>query len=257
MIKKITIITSLLLFLVLLPDSILGQISSSGIAVSVPIRDENVIEGDIICSGIDGYHLCVRSHDPSLFGVVVDNPSAAFESQGDEDVRLVTSSGNAMVRVTNKNGKIEDGSLVTSSEELGIAHLADKNAYVLGTALQSFESDNPEDVGKILVSINIHPTTLISAGAGVNLLEALKVGFAAPTLAPLASLRYILAFSIVIISFTVGFVYFGRVVRAGIEATGRNPLARRMIQISVFFNSMIMIVIILVGLVIGYMILIL
>ncbi len=255
------LISLIFLLLIVAPflfkDAVLAQISSSGIAVSVPIKAESVQEGDVVCSGIEGYVLCNRSHDPSMFGVVVAHPAAAFESEGDEDVKLVISSGNAKVRVTNANGKVEEGKLITSSETSGIAHLADHNAYVLGTALESFESDKSDDVGTILVSINIHPTTLITSGAGVNLLEALKMGFAAPTLAPLASLRYILAFIIVIIAFTIGFIYFGRVVSAGIEATGRNPLARRTIQISVFFNSLIMIAIILGGLVIAYMILIL
>ena len=234
-----------------------AQVGSSGIAISVPVIGEGVEEGDLICSGEKGYVLCTRSHDPSMFGVVVENPAVALESEGDEDVRLVVSSGNTIVKVVNSNGKIEEGSLITSSGKPGVAHLASQNAYVLGTALESYESDDPEAIGKILVSINIHPTTLITTGAGVNLLDALRTGFAAPTLAPLASLRYILAFVIVIISFTVGFIYFGRVVRAGIEATGRNPLARKMIQLSVLFNGLIMIVIILGGLAIAYMILIL
>ena len=260
--KKAFQVITLILFITIITAKItlhnlFAQVSSSGIAVSVSIKEQDIQEGDVICSGLDGYVRCSRSHDPSLFGVAVTNPAAAFESQEDSDVRLVTTGGNTKVRVTNKNGKIEEGKLITSSETPGVAHLADRNAYVLGTTLESFESDNPEDIGLILVSINIHPTTLITTGAGVNLLDALKAGFAAPTLAPLASLRYILAFAIVIIAFTVGFIYFGRVVRAGIEATGRNPLARKMIQISGFFNSLIMIVIILVGLIVGYMILIL
>jgi F0F1-type ATP synthase membrane subunit c/vacuolar-type H+-ATPase subunit K len=73
----------------------------------------------------------------------------------------------------------------------------------------------------------------------------------------LASLRYLLAFLIAIIAFVLGFIYFGRVVRVGIEAIGRNPLARRMIQITMLFNILITIVIVLAGLLIAYLILVL
>jgi len=62
---------------------------------------------------------------------------------------------------------------------------------------------------------------------------------------------------IVLISFTIGFVYFGRVTTRGVEALGRNPLASRTIQLNLALNLAFMIVIILVGLGIGYLILIL
>ena len=58
-------------------------------------------------------------------------------------------------------------------------------------------------------------------------------------------------------SFVMGFVYFGRVARSGIEAIGRNPLASRIIQFNVILHILISIVIVLVGLAIAYLILIL
>jgi F0F1-type ATP synthase membrane subunit c/vacuolar-type H+-ATPase subunit K len=62
---------------------------------------------------------------------------------------------------------------------------------------------------------------------------------------------------IVLLSFVLGLVYFGRASRAGIEAIGRNPLAKRAIQMSIVMYVALSIVIILVGLAIAYLILIL
>lgn len=252
----LTMLILSIFFAYMLAGSVSAQISSSGIAVSVAIEDENIQEGDLICSGKEGYSRCARAYNPSMFGVITEHPAASFESDDKEGTSLVISSGNAKVRISSVNGNISEGSLVTSSDTTGVAQLADKNGYVLGTALEPYESNNPDDVGIILVSLNIHPTTVLTTG-GVNLLDTIKTGFSAPTLTPLASLRYLLAFLIAIIAFTLGFVYFGRVVRTGVEAMGRNPLARRAIQISVLFNISITIVIIVAGLLVAYLILIL
>ncbi|MGD8744565.1 MAG: hypothetical protein PVJ52_03160 [Candidatus Woesebacteria bacterium] len=256
--KLIFIITALFFSIAILcgKEIVYGQINSSGISVSVTINDEGVLNGDVICSSGKGYIRCVNEYSSSMFGVVTDNPSASLESQGDEDVRLVLSSGNARVRITSANGNISEGDLITTSNIPGVAQKADRNGYVLGTALEGYESDNPDEAGTLLVSINMHVSTE-GVQAGGNLLETIRQAFVAPSLAPLASLRYLLAFLIAIIAFTLGFVYFGRVVRTGIEAMGRNPLARRMIQISILFNTLITIVIILGGLGIAYLILVL
>jgi F0F1-type ATP synthase membrane subunit c/vacuolar-type H+-ATPase subunit K len=236
-------------------ENVKAQVDSSGIAISVPIK-EDVEAGDVICSYSDGYRKC-GANNTDILGVVTTSPAASFEVEGDDDVYLVQSDGNIVVKVNSKSGNIPEGSMVTVSEDAGIAQLAVRNGYVLGTALQSYETDNTDEIGRILVSVNIHYSTSVSAGEGVNLLDEVRRALAAPTLTPLASLRYLLAFLIAAISFILGFVYFGRVVRSGIEAIGRNPLARRMIQITMLFNILITIVIVFAGLLIAYLILVL
>ena len=236
--------------------AVYAQISSSGVALQVSIDVADVKPGHIICSARGGYVLCDQVYHPSMFGVVVANPAASFESKDIENAYLVVSSGSASVRVSSVNGNIKEGDLVTTSETGGTGQLADANGYVLGTALQDFQAENADDVGEIFVSINIHPTVGLT-GAGQNLLGTIKQAFSAPVLAPLASLRYILAFSIAIISFVLGFVYFGRVASTGVEAIGRNPLAGRMIEFTVVFHILLTIAIVAAGLALAYLILIL
>jgi len=88
-------------------------------------------------------------------------------------------------------------------------------------------------------------------------MTALREGMSAPIFEPLDSLRYLLAALILLLSFVLGFAYFGRVSRTGIEAIGRNPMASRMIQISILMHILITTVIIILGFGMAYIILIL
>ena len=251
--KKSIFLFSALFFLVVKVAH--AQSTSSGVAWPIPVEGEGFDDGTLVCSSDSGYVPCNIEYTPSLFGVVTKSPAAFFNVE-DESTILVLSSGVTSVRVNASAGSISDGDLLTSSEKSGVAKKADRNGYVLGVALQTWDSDDPEAEGLILVSLNIHPESSLS-GTGVNLLSLLRQGFSSAFLGPLESLRYILAFVIAAISFTLGFVYFGRVVRTGVEAVGRNPLAGRMIQLTVVFNILITIAIVGAGLAIAYFILVL
>jgi hypothetical protein len=104
--------------------------------------------------------------------------------------------------------------------------------------------------------VNIHPSGAFSGSRG-NLLQFIRDGLTVPIFEPIESLRYLLAIAIILISFTLGMIYFGRASRAGIEAIGRNPLAKKVIQFTVLLNISLTIIIILVGLGIAYLILVL
>lgn len=233
-----------------------AQISSSGIAITVPVEDTSAQDGDIICTYTQGVQRCNLEYDNAMSGVISDNPSAEVSDRDLEEGRLVITSGIATVRVSTANGNIEEGNFVTSSERDGIGMKAARNGYVVGIAQEAYSSGDPNTVGRIQVMINIHPTSSLSGPRG-NLLQFIRQGIAVPLFEPLESLRYILAALMVIISFTIGMIYFGRASRTGIEAIGRNPLAKRVIQLTVLLNIVLTIVIVIVGLGIAYLILIL
>ncbi len=233
-----------------------AQVTSSGFAITLEVAGENIGEGDLVCGGDTGYKLCDTEYNTELFGVVVANPAAAFEEDDKTGKVLVISSGKAVVRVTTQNGNINEGNLVTSSNRPGIGIVASRNGYVLGTALEKYDAQDKEAVGTIVVALNIHAAAGLK-GARSDLLQALRQGMQSPIFDPLDSLRYLLAALMVILAFALGFIYFGRVAKAGIEAIGRNPLAGKLIQISILLHILITIAIILVGLAISYIILVL
>ncbi len=110
-------------------------------------------------------------------------------------------------------------------------------------------------IGKISLAIDIKPA-IIATSSRNNLIESLRQALLAPTLTPLASLRYLLAILIAVSAFVLGFVYFGRVARQGVESLGRNPLASRTIQLNVIINLILTVVIMAGGLILAYVILI-
>ncbi len=225
----------------------------TGVALSLPIKNTAAQNGDIICSLQDGYDLCNVVYDSALYGVIDDTPVAAITA-GAAGSKLVVSSGNVKVRVNAANGDIKIGDFVTSSTTAGVGEKATHNGYVLGIAQENYAPADKNQVGTITVSLSIHPTAVI-ADTRSNLLQTLKQGLTSAVINPLAVLRYAAAALMVIIAFGLGFVFFGRVAKAGIEAIGRNPLATRTIQINIIFNTLLFILIVGAGVGIAYFIL--
>lgn len=253
--KKFFALASIISLIFVAVPTVSAQIIPSGIATAVSIEGD-VPEGSLICGQEQNFVLCSIEYDTSLYGVVDESPSASFETEDLPNAHLVVYDGKTFVRVSSLNGNIEVGDQITTSSRAGVGMKAVTNGYVIGTALNAYSSDDTESEGLVEVSINIHPTIELSDNR-TNLIELFKQGLQAPILGPLASLRYILAALVVVIAFVLGFTYFGRVIKTGVEALGRNPLAGRMIQFSVIINILLTIVIIGVGVGIAYLILIL
>jgi F0F1-type ATP synthase membrane subunit c/vacuolar-type H+-ATPase subunit K len=254
--SKILVTTAgIFVFFLFLAVTVKAQDTGVGVAIPISLKEQGS-DGDIVCTVEGGYGLCKNAYDTSVFGIITDNPAVVFDMQGVENPKSVLTFGKAKVNVSSINGNIAEGDFLTTSTKAGIAQRADRNGYVLGTALESYQSDSPDSIGKILVLINIHPAIGLGT-ARTNILQVIRQGTGAAILEPLSALRYLLAALIVIASFIMGFVYFGRVARSGIEAIGRNPLASRIIQFNVILHILISIVIVLVGLAIAYLILVL
>src|SRR5579859_5114087 len=83
--------------------------------LSVSVNDANVQNGDIICSGTNGYKLCTREYDSSIYGIINNNPSAAVEITGLTNSQTVIVRGEVSVRVSSANGNIKSGDFLTSS----------------------------------------------------------------------------------------------------------------------------------------------
>lgn len=235
-------------------DQAKAQVTSADIAITIPVTIENH-DGDIICLERAGYIPCNHAYDANMFGVLTASPAAVFDNISMESRKFVVTKGRTLLRVSTINGAIKKGDFITSSKMAGVGQLADRNGFIIGTSLDSYEASDPKSVGTIPVSISIHAVVTLS-DARDNLLQTVSQALSAPTLTPLASLRYVLAFIIAAFAFVLGFIYFGRVTKAGVEAIGRNPLAGKMIEITVGLHILLTIGIVLGGLLIAYIILV-
>lgn len=233
-----------------------GQnISSFGIANPTSIKDKVVRDGDIISSTEGGYMLTKSSYDPRLFGVVTINPAIAFNTNEKGQRYPVVSAGNTYVNLSTINGSVKKGDAITSSPIPGVGMKGTESGYILGYALEDFSSDDPREIKKVKVQIDKEFFAPLSSGPRSKLLDIFRLSAIATYEKPLTVLRYVVAGIVVILSFILGFLSFGRVASVGVEALGRNPLAAKMIQFGIILNVLITIMIIGSGLAIGFFIL--
>lgn len=253
--------TALIIFILALamwvsPILAYAQNTSAGTAISIPITDKNAKDGSIIISTPKGFGLSNIVYDTNMYGVLTQSPAVYLQNTENTALKPVASSGRIYVLVSSINGNIKKNDFITTSTIAGVGQKATRNGMILGTALEPYSNSNQKITAKILVAVNPHFNASF-ADTKTNVLEVLRNASDPTTLTQATSLRYVVAAGIVLVSFAIGFIYFGRVTSSGVEALGRNPLASRTIQLSLVFNLVLMIVIILVGLGIGYMILIL
>lgn len=245
-----------LVFGLFFPFLTYAQNTSAGTALSIPLNDNNIKDGNIIVSTAKGYGLTNLAYDSNMYGVYTEFPGVFLQNTNDPNSKPVLQSGKAYVLVSSINGKIKKNDFITTSTIPGVGQKATRNGMILGTALADYSNSDQKATEKILVAVNPHFNASF-ADTKTNVLEVLRNASDPTTLTQLTSLRYVVAAGIVLVAFGIGFIYFGRVTASGVEALGRNPLASRTIQLSLVVNLILMIVIIIVGLGIGYMILIL
>ena len=219
------------------PPSVTPENIAEGIGVPVQVEDADAEDGDIISFASGKYHLSLESFDPGVFGVVSSGAIITIGAEGEQKASSVVNSGRAFVRVSSLSGDIKSGDPITTTSVIpGIGVKADGYGYTIGTALADFSSKDLEKIGKIPTLINIRVSS------------PFKIFETSPRLA----LRYILGFLIAAGAIIIGFTYFGKVARTGVEAVGRNPLAARLVEFSVFLNLFLTLGIIAAGAVIAY-----
>lgn len=265
--KRLPRLLILLLFLSLLnPGRLYAQTATPtptlppdvglGEAVLIEIPQAGVTDGQIVRFAENGYSIVEKAYDPQAFGIVTENPAITLElkSKTAKNQYYVLRNGKASINVTTTNGAIKKGDLITTSKIKGTAQKATQDGYVIGTALENYDTTNPQAIGKILMAVNFGFHTSVT-GLRTNLLDKFAFVLDAPFLSPGIALRYILAGLCILLSFGLGMGYFGRVTRSGVEAIGRNPLAGKAIMISVIINSVLTLATMAIGLVVAYLIL--
>lgn len=242
----------LLLVVLSVPLSVLAQDVSLGTAIPVRVTDGEPADGDIISvTEGGGYVRTSVLADPLMYGVVTLEPALYLYDKASEGEEVpAVSSGRVYVRVSTEAGPINLGDFITSSTRSGIGIKAVANGYILGTAQESYTEEDPDQIGKILVEVDPR-----FVQTNRNILSTL---FSLPTLtlaaSPMNALRYIIAALITIASFYIGFRFFGRASLKGVEAMGRNPLAKKSIILVVVVNASLTFGVMLIGLLLAYVV---
>ncbi len=215
------------------------------------LSHQESISGDIITRNKDNQF--VRSSTPfdeSMIGVLANNATIVFHPIESDGSSTIVTSGQARVNVTTLNGPIVVGDRITSSTIPGKAQKAtDLSGYILGIALENFsEESNGEKItvegrtmtqGSILIAINIGPIGPLQAGAVTKLVDQIGSTIFQNIQTPERAdrfFRYFIAGLIALVAILVSFTAFGKNISRGIEAIGRNPLAKTQIQAMIIIN---------------------
>ena len=248
--KFFSFLVLLIVSALVIPEITNAQLNS-GIATYIQIKAKNIPAGSIVKFTPDGYKLSDTPYETSVFGVVVKDPAISLEAEDMPNAKPVVSSGKAYVRVSNKNGNLKPGDLITTATDPGVGQKATENGYVIGTALEEYKDSN---VGLVLTQLNITFNGASGENA-TNLLSSFRLALSSPYLTPLNALRYIFAAVIVVIALFMSISYFGRVANTGVEALGRNPLAGRTITVGIVINISLGVGILILAVIVSYLVL--
>lgn len=218
---------------------------------------EDAASGDIVSLNQEG--LLIRTqveNDTRMFGVVNLNPTLVIRGKSGLPV---SRSGQITVNITTLGGPVIPGDYITSSLIPGKGQKASQlSGYMLGVALEPFaETDGVETdfegkkirEGTLRVEVGIGPASpvLIKAQGGIfgtfkqllaNALYNLSVSQKLDRV-----IRYFIAALVALTVVFVNFFTFGKNISRGIEAIGRNPLAKYAIQSMIIVNVLMIVVV--------------
>jgi hypothetical protein len=227
------------------------------IAHTIEIADPEAVDGDVMSMNKDAKLVrSVTASDDKMYGVLVADPQAVYRTTSDIPV---IRNGTAYVNVTTAGGEIAIGDYITTSTLAGKGMKApDNSGYMLGAALAVFDGKEGTPVtvdgkqvmqGKVLVTVGIGPASpiLFKAGGGVmgtikQIVNAVMYNIGASKQFERIT-RIILAILIVLIVIYIAFRTFGKNITKGIEAIGRNPLAKNSIQAMIIMNVILILVV--------------
>lgn len=246
-----------LIFLIFLVTCVLSLVTSAHAQLEIAETYDlpaGAVDGDILSFNDQGIVLSSKENDEKIFGVVETSPLVAYRRQDNTGTPVIRS-GTADVNVTTVNGPIKVGDFITSSVIPGKGEKSKISGYIIGVAMENFSEAQGEEIdynppsgtgqskkvraGKISVALKIEYSEITTARSANRLFDAINAAFFRNVQDPerfVNIIRYLLAGLAVVISFLIGFFTLARTMPKGIEALGRNPLARNTIQFGIILN---------------------
>jgi hypothetical protein len=237
-----------------LEDFIKEGAATLGVARMVEVADKNTKDGTILSTAGGKVGLSNIPYDGHVIGVISRDAAIILSTKTTPNSVPVISNGTVYLLVSSKDGNIKKGDILTTSTIPGTAVKAIKDGYVLGTALEDYENSDPKRIDKIAVDLDLHYFNSKPTFPG-TLSDILKLALLPTKEGPTPILKYIVAAAVVLGSFVLAFLTFGRTAAKGVEALGRNPAASRVIHLGIIFNVSIVVVIVMAGLIVAFLIL--
>ncbi len=217
----------------------------SFIAKNLEVADNEAVLGDIISETEQGLFRSTVPYDSNMIGVVGESPIIVFGRPSPTTLEIVYL-GETLIRANNLNGEIRRGDFITSSEIPGVAKKATESGFIIGRALEGLNQE--EGLIKASINIQYYQKDLQYDGTPSGaILGQIWAQIGKPENFP-EVLRYILAIILGGGSFLIGFFAFVKSLRKGIEAIGRNPMAKKNIYAAMTLSFAGILVLVLAGL---------
>ncbi len=213
-----------------------------GVAINVEVADDQAGAGDIISVTKEGFRRSQTSYDIQMYGVIAAAPILSVAPKTEKTKALLTS-GVTRVNVSTRQGAIEVGDFITSSETAGVGQKAITSGYVLGKALAKY--DDKGQTGTIPVEVNIGYGEI--KGGAAKIITSLPAAIVANPENFQKIIRYILASIIGLIIFIISSFAFVRFMNTGLTALGRNPLAKKTIIAGMILSGTIVAILAIAG----------
>ncbi len=224
--------------LLLAPLAYAQDSSNISVAQYLPVAGDKIEDGDIVSASGKGYALSQVPYDPGMVGVVTENAAIILGGEDQQGYYPVSNSGVVSIKVSNENGEIKKGDLITASTKPGVGMKATNSGFVLGQAQEDFSG---KETGKIQTSVNLRYA--ISANSNARVFKGLKDVFSLSAIAALEKptdvIKYVIAAALVLVSIFLAVLTFGRSAALGVEALGRNPRAGHKITLGIVINVLI------------------
>mgnify|MGYP001569164678 CR=1 FL=1 len=240
-------------FLILLTLLLAATSEISALSRTFDITDTEAISGDIIIYKNGQFKRATEAFSKDIFGVLETDALLIAQTGTGQPI---TTSGTAHVNVISSNGAIQAGDFITSSTTAGKGQKADHEGSVLGKALADLEGSTGQIPVEIVVQTTGQPGSTGEAVTSIfgTIDSILKKNLESQS-SSFKFIQYLLAALVFLGSIIFSFLNFSRSIPKSIEAIGRNPLARRSIQISIIISSILTIFVTLAGVLAALMIL--
>jgi hypothetical protein len=120
--------------------------SGADLAEIYGTKDPDMKPGDVVCLDASlqaGVKKCAKQYDPEAIGIITTTPGLVIGAVEDKDVfpAPVVLAGRTPVSVSNENGPIKAGDLLTTSSRPGVAMKAGKAGQIIGQAMAPFDGE--------------------------------------------------------------------------------------------------------------------
>jgi hypothetical protein len=234
---------------------VFAQSSDLSVGQTLIIDDKNAVTGDIMSLSTKPETLVrsTKEYDDRMFGVLQLVPVVVYKTR--DDIPVIRT-GAVPLNVTSLGGPILVGDYVTSSPIAGKGQKATSvSGNMLGVALTAYDGKAGTNVtyqgktyksGVIKAQVGIGPASPVVFKASGGLFGTLKQLQTALLFNITSSrnadkiMRYILAALLLLLLLGFGYYTFGKQITKGIEAIGRNPLAKASIQTMIVLNAILL-----------------